>query len=181
MSIADFNAKLLAWANEDSARMERIDTDTQWDDFCIDLSDEERSFVRLTVFLSGSENGEFIQSNYTGEPTTDPSYHQNLPQKLEMEGRHPVWCDFSYQYSYHIADKETLTVGERDLCVASMLNAVQKFWDETSLNDLLTMTKTDITSWLISLTAGYSSDAIIITINTDRVHFEHTEESIEMP
>ena len=30
------------------------------------------------------------------------------------------------------------------------------------------------------LDAEYSSDAIIITINTEQVHFEHTEESIEM-
>ncbi len=179
-SVADFNAKLLAWADEDFNRMERIDADIQWNDFCVDLSEEEQSFVQLTVLLSGIENGEFVQSNYTGEPETDPAHHQNLPQKLEINNQQPIWCDFSYQYSYHIADKKVLTVGERDRCVGGMINAVQKFWDETPLNDLLTMTKSDITSLLTSLAAEYSNDAITITINTEQVHFEHTDERIEM-
>lgn len=181
MSIADFNAKLLAWADENFDRMERIDADTQWNDFQVELSDEERAFVRLTVLLSGTENGKFIQSNYTGRPEVDPTYHQNLPQKLEMDNQQPIWCDFSYQYSYHIADKKTLTIGERDRCVGGMLNAVQKFWDETPLNDLLTMTENDIISRLTSLATEYSSDAITITINTEQVHFEHTDERVERP
>lgn len=179
MSIADFNAKLLAWADGDFDRMERIDADTQREKFHVELSDEERAFVQLTVLLSGTENGKFIQSKYTGEPEADPTYHQSLPQKQEVDNQKPVWCDFSYQYSYHIADKGSLTVGDRDRCVAGMLSAVQKFWDETPLNDLLTMTKSDIISQLTSLAAEYSSDAITITINTEQVHFEHTEKLVE--
>ena len=179
MSVADFNAKLLAWADEDFDRMERIDADTRLNDFHVELSDEERAFVRLTVLLSGTENGRFVQSNYTGEPEADPTYHQSLPQKLEMDNQQPIWCDFSYQYSYHIADKETVKIGDRDRCVAGMLSAVQKFWDETTLADLLTMTKDDIISRLTSLAAEYSSNAITITINTEQIHFEHTEKRVE--
>lgn len=181
MSIAEFNAKLLAWADEDFGRMERVDADTRWNDFRVELSDEERVFVRLTVLLSGTENGQFIQSNYTGLPETDPSYHQNLPQKQEMNDQQPVWCDFSYQYSYHIANKETLTVGVRDCCVGGMINAVEKFWDDTTLDNLLTMTKSDMISRLNSLAAEFSSDAITITVNAEQVHFEHTEERAEIP
>ena len=178
MSVADFNAKLLAWADEDFDRMERIDTDIRSNDFHVELSDEERAFVRLTVLLSGTENGKLVQSNYTGGPEADPTYHQSLPQKLEMDNQQPIWCDFSYQYSYHIADKETVTIGDRDRCVAGMLSAVQKFWDETPLNDLLAMTQRDIISWLTSLVAEYSNDAITITVNTNQIHFEHTEEQV---
>lgn len=180
MSIADFNAKLLAWADEDFDRMGRIDADTQWDDFQVDLSDEERQFVRLTVYLSGTENGEFVQSCYTNEAEADPVYGQSLPQKLEREGEQPIWCDLYYQFSYHITDKETVMVGERDRLVGGMVSDVQKFWDETTLDDLLTMTEGDIISKLTSLAAEYSSNGVTITINEERVHFEHTEGRTEM-
>ena len=180
MSIADFNAKLLAWANEDFDRMERIDADTQWDDFKVGLSEEDRMFVCLTVYLSGTENGEFVQRSYTNEVEADPVYQQSLPQKLERDGEQPVWCDLYYQFSYHIADKENVTVGERDRLVSGMVSEIKKFWDETTLDELLTMTEADIISKLTSLAAEYSSDDITITINAERVHFEHTEERAEM-
>ena len=64
-SIKDFNTSLLAWANENRERMERIDEDTKFNDFSVTLTAEELSFVRLTVFLSGMENGKAIQSSYT--------------------------------------------------------------------------------------------------------------------
>lgn len=180
MSIADFNAKLLAWADEDFDRMERIDADTQWNDFQVDLSEEDRQFVRLTVYLSGTENGKFVQSSYTNEAEDDPVYGQSLPQKLERDGKQPIWCDLYYQFSYHIADKETVTVRERDHLVDGMVSAIQKFWNETTLDDLLTMTEDDIISKLTSLAAEYSSNGVTITINEERVHFEHTEGRTEM-
>ena len=37
--------------------MERIDEDTKFNDFSVTLTAEELSFVKLTVFLSGMENG----------------------------------------------------------------------------------------------------------------------------
>lgn len=176
MSIEDFNAKLLAWANEDFDRMERIDADTKWNDFQVELNAEELSFVQLTVFLSGNENGEFVRSSYMSEPETDPVYHQNLPQKLKRDKQRPIWCDLYYPFSYHITDKETLTVGERDRCVNGMISAVRRFWDETTLEDLLAMTESDIISRLASLAAEYSNRDITITINEEQVHFEHAEE-----
>lgn len=180
MSIADFNAKLLAWADEDFSRTERIDADMLCNDFQVSLSEEELGFIRLTVFLSGAENGEFVQSSYTNEAEADPVYGQSLPQKLERDGKQPIWCDLYYQFSYHIADKETLTVGERDRLIGGMVNAIQKFWDETTLDDLLTMTEDDIISKLTSLAEDYSSNDVTITINAECVHFEHTEERNEM-
>lgn len=180
MNIADFNAKLLAWMDEDFDRMVRIDADTQRDDFQVDLSEEERQFVGLTVYLSGTENGEFVQSCYTNEAEADPVYGQSLPQKLEREGKQPIWCDLYYQFSYHIADKETVTVGERDRLVGGVVSDIQKFWDEETMDELLAMTEDDIISKLTALAAKYSSNGVTITINAERVHFEHTEERTEM-
>ena len=182
MSVADFNAKLLAWADEDFSRMERIDADMLCNDFQVSFSEEELAFLRLTVFLSGTENGEFVQSNYTGDPMVAPAYQESLPQKVDKSNeKAPMWCDFGYRFLYHIANQETLTVGERDRCIGGMITAVEKFWNDTTLDDLLTMTKDDVISCLNSLAAEYSTDDIVITISAEHVHFDHTEERPELP
>ena len=182
MSVADFNAKLLAWADEDFSRMERIDADMLCNDFQVSLSEEELAFIRLTVFLSGTENGNFVQSNFTGDVVADPVYQESLPQKVDKSNEMaPMWCDFGYRFSYRIANKETLTVGERDRCVGGMITAVEKFWNDTTLDDLFTMTKDDVISCLNSLAAEYSTDDIVITISAEHVHFDHTEERPELP
>ena len=81
MSLADFNSALLEWTNENPEGMERISEDTGRNDFQVTLTDEELSFVMLTVFLSGMENGKAIQSSYAGEPIS-PYYEEELPQKI---------------------------------------------------------------------------------------------------
>lgn len=182
MSVADFNAKLLAWADEDFSRMERIDADMLCNDFQVSLSEEELAFIRLTVFLSGTENGNFVQSNFTGDVVADPVYQESLPQKVDKSNEMaPMWCDFGYRFSYRIANKETLTVGERDRCVGGMITAVEKFWNDTTLDDLLSMTKDDVISRLTALAVEYSTDDVAITINAEQVHFDHTEERPELP
>ena len=182
MSVADFNAKLLAWADEDFSRMERIDADMLCNDFQVSFSEEELAFIRLTVFLSGIENGEFVQSNYTGDPMADPACQESLPQKVDKSNeKSPLWCDFGYRFSYHISNQETLTVGERDRCIGGMIKAVEKFWNDTTLDNLLTMTKSDMISYLNSLAAEYSTDNIVIAISAEKVHFDHTEERPELP
>ena len=182
MSVADFNAKLLSWANEDFKRVERVDADMLCNDFQVSFSEEELAFIRLTVFLSGIENGEFVQSNYTGDPMADPACQESLPQKVDKSNeKSPLWCDFGYRFSYHISNQETLTVGERDRCIGGMIKAVEKFWNDTTLDNLLTMTKSDMISYLNSLAAEYSTDNIVIAISAEKVHFDHTEERPELP
>lgn len=180
MAVADFNLKLLGWADTNNERMERIDADCGWNDYQVDLSDDDLSFVRLTIYLSGQENGKHVQSLYTGNPEADPVYEEYLPQRLaEGERNHTAWCDLYYQFSYHMTDKETVTVGERDCCVGGMIRAIQEFWDTTPLDDLLQMSKDDVAMYLTSLADEYSNDLIKITVDKERIHFENVDERAE--
>ncbi len=175
-SVADFNMDLLEWANESYERMERINIDIAQQDFSVNLDSDELSFVALTTWLSGVENGKYVQSINTGRKEEDPGYNQYLPSKTAEENGYGAWCDLFYQFSYHIADKETLTVGERDYCIGSMMNGIQDFWNETDLEEMLSMTKDDVISKLKEIAEEYSNDDISITIYEDSVGFEKMDE-----
>ena len=175
-SVADFNMDLLEWANESYERMERINIDIAQQDFSVNLDSDELSFVALTTWLSGVENGKYVQSINTGRKEEDPGCNQYLPSKTAEENGYNAWCDLFYQFSYHIADKETLTVGERDYCIGSMMNGVQDFWNETDLEEMLSMTKDDVISKLKEIAEEYSNDDISITIHEDSVGFEKMDE-----
>ncbi len=175
-SVADFNMDLLEWANESYERMERINIDIAQQDFSVKLDSDELIFVALTTWLSGVENGKYVQGIKTGWKEEDPGYNQYLPSKTAEENGYGAWCDLFYQFSYHIADKETLTVGERDYCIGSMMNGVQDFWNETDLEEMLSMTKDDVISKLKEIAEEYSNDDISITIYEDSVGFEKMDE-----
>ena len=175
-SVADFNMDLLEWANESYERMERINVDTAHQDFSVNLDSDELSFVALTTWLSGVENGKYVQSINTGRKEEDPGCNQYLPSKTAEENGYNAWCDLFYQFSYHIADKETLTVGERDYCIGSMMNGIRDFWNETDLEEMLSMTKDDVISKLKEIAEEYSNDDISITIYEDSVGFEKMDE-----
>ena len=175
-SVADFNMDLLEWANESYERMERINIDIAQQDFSVKLDSDELIFVALTTWLSGVENGKYVQSINTGRKEEDPGYNQYLPSKTAEENGYGAWCDLFYQFSYHIADKETLTVGERDYCIGSMMNGIRDFWNETDLEEMLSMTKDDVISKLKEIAEEYSNDDISITIYEDSVGFEKMDE-----
>ena len=175
-SVADFNMDLLEWANESYERMERINIDIAQQDFSVKLDSDELSFVALTTWLSGVENGKYVQSINTGRKEEDPGCNQYLPSKTAEENGYNAWCDLFYQFSYHIADKETLTVGERDYCIGSMMNGIRDFWNETDLEEMLSMTKDDVISKLKEIAEEYSNDDISITIHEDSVGFEKMDE-----
>ena len=174
MSIADFNMALLAWANENYDRMERVNCDTGWNDFQLSLDDEELSFVKLTVYLSGNENAKYVQSNYTGRPEEAPVYNQDLPQKTIVENGRTAWCSLWYQFSYSLTDYAT--VGERDYCVGNMVRDIEKFWNETGTEDMLKMTEKDVAEKLRKIAGGYNTKHITITINEENVQFESMDE-----
>lgn len=175
-SVADFNMDLLTWAEENDERMARIAEDVACQDFSVNLSREELPFVTLTAWLSRVENGKYVQSRYTGQPEEDPSYNQFLPLKTPDGNGYGAWCDLSYQFSYHIADKQALTVGERDACIGNMMREIQEFWNGTDIEEMLTMTKDDIVSKLQGIAAEHSNAKITITIREDSVWFEKLDE-----
>ena len=176
MSVADFNMALLAWANENHDRMERVNCDTGWNDFQVALDDEEFFFVKLTVNLSGNENAKYVQSSYTGKPEEEPVYNQDLPQKTIVENGRAAWCSLWYQFSYSITDKSKIKVGERDYCVGNMIKDIEKFWNETGTEEMLKMTEKDVVEKLREIAGGYSTKHITITIDEEHVQFESMDE-----
>lgn len=176
LPLAKFNSALLDWANENYERMERIGEDTATGDFPVPLSDEELSFVRLTVFLSGMENGRQIQSNYTGREAEDPAYDETLPAKIAEENGRAAWCCLFYRFSYRVSDAERVTVGERDRQVAGMIEAVRAFWDGTDLESLLNMSEDEVTTALEQIARAQSSGNITITTGRDQIYFERMDE-----
>lgn len=177
LSVADFNRTFLEWCNENYEAIERIGADTGTHTRQISLSESERAFVELTVELSGEENAKYVQSNYTGRPEADPSYAEQLPEKLITDARRsPAWCDLYYRFSYHITDKGAVTVGERDDCIGGMIHAVHAFWEETDINELLAMTEVDVIMRLRAIAAEYGNDRIEIIIDGDGIGFESMDE-----
>ena len=174
--VADFNMDLLEWANESYERMERINIDTAQQDFSVNLDSDELSFVAITAWLSGVENGKYVQSINTGRKEEDPILNQYLPSKTAEENGYGAWCDLFYQFSYHIADKQTLTVGERDACISNMISEIQDFWNGTDIDEMLGMTEGDIVGKLKEIAAEYSNDDITIIIQEDSVSFEKMDE-----
>lgn len=173
MSLADFNAALLAWADEDYERMERIDQDDRYDDFKVPLSEDERSFVEWTVFLSGHENAQAVRSAYTGEQENDLWHDQYLPVRFGASDGRSGYCSLYYQFSWHIADKSAVTVGERDRQISGMMKAVQDFWNEIDTEELLKMSEADIVAKLQEIMGAYSTSNITITTSENYVGFEN--------
>ena len=176
MMIADFNKALLDWANGNHERMERINEDTAYNDFQVTLTAEELSFVKMTVFLSGMENGKAVQGIYTETQPSNPCYGEYLPQKTTNENGTAAWCSLYYQFSYSISDTETVTVGERDRQIEGMINSVHAFWNDTDIESILKMSESDIVKHLKKIAETYSTDNVIITTNEEQVHFECMDE-----
>ena len=150
--------------------MERIAEDTTWNDFQVNLTSEELSFVKLTVFLSYTENGTYIRKE------ENPSFAKDMPQRTIWENEYAAWCSLYYQFSYHISDKNAVTVGERDQQIEKMISAIQTFWNNTDIENLLKMSESDIVEKLEKLAALYSNEGVTITINEEQVQFESMDE-----
>lgn len=176
LPIADFNKKLLKWANENYERMERVNCDVSYNDFSVPLTADERCFVLLSVNLSGIENAKHIQSNYTGRVEEAPSYDCYLPQKTDEKNGSSAWCELYYQFSYQISNKETLTVGERDHCIGGMMTDIQRFWEKLDIDCLLETEKEDVVKELQKIADSYSTELLAITIKEDQVAFERMNE-----
>ncbi|MDE7478410.1 MAG: hypothetical protein K2M91_10750, partial [Lachnospiraceae bacterium] len=169
---------LLDWANEEYERMERIDCDRGWKDFRVALTDEEKSFVTVTVWLSGMENGAYVRSLTKKEPEQDIEVNINLPSKdvTAQNGNANAWCSLYYSFSYHILDKEKATIGERDERIGKVIGDIENYWETSDVEELLKMTEDDMIETLHQIAAKYSSDDITITIMDKRTSFESMDE-----
>ena len=174
MSAADFDNALLDWGNDHYDSYERIREDDFLDDFQIDLSEEELSFVRLTMALSGEENYRMVQSLKTGCPKEDPVYRSCRFNRAEEDGL--IWCGFDYAFSYHLADEDNITVGERDRLIGGVIQDIEAFWTDTDLEDLLKLTRGDVLEKLEAIAGRYSNRKVSITILEDHLYFEHMNE-----
>lgn len=180
MTLADFNSALLDWANAHSDSYDRIECDRIWDDFRVNLAAEDKAFVTRTVRLSGIENGMLIRSLYRGETeeeAEDASIGTTLTKNPGEEAPQHTWCQMYYSFSYHVSDKEKVTVGERDRAVGGMLDGIEDFWSQTDIEELLKMEKSDIIQELNDLAAKHSTRNIKITIaKDDQIGFERMDE-----
>ena len=172
MSLKKFNQSLLDWTNWNYALMMRIDMDIRNNNFAVTLTDEELSFVTLSVRLSGLENSRYVESGYTGEPEQDPVYSIQLPSRRVSTNSLAAQCDLYAEFSYHITDKETVTVGQRDKSVGGMISEINKFWNETDIEELLKMSKKDIVNKLDVMAAKYSGEGVEIFVNEYSINFE---------
>ncbi|MBD5515534.1 MAG: hypothetical protein HDR06_13080 [Lachnospiraceae bacterium] len=180
MSLADFNSALLAWGNEHSDSYDRIECDRIWDDFRVNLSEEDKAFITRTVRLSGRENAMVVRSLYRGkteEEAEDVSIGDTLTKNPGDEAPQLTWCQMYYSFSYHVSDKEKVTVGERDRAVGGMSDGIEDFWEQTDIEELLKMDKSDIIVKLNELAKKYSTRNITITVaKDDQIGFECMDE-----
>lgn len=174
LSVADFNEALLDWGNANFDAYERIREDYYRNDYQVELSDEELFFIGITMEFSGEENYRRIQSLRTGRPEEAPGYRSYLMEKEAADGI--TWCGFEYEFTYRLSDQNAVTVAARDGQLSGVLREINCFWEETSLEELLRMTKADVLQKLNEIAVKYSNDWIEITIDEECLYFEGMDE-----
>lgn len=177
MVLEDFNRKLLAWADEDFERAERIGGDVGYHDFAVPLTQEELFFVTVSANYSHMENAKSIQSHYTGREEEDPYVNQDLGYKDMVERGRGAYADLWYQFSYHVNDRSRITVGARDRCIDGMISEIQGFWNETGVETLLTLEEDDMALILQQIADANSTEQLMLHI--EAVCFETNDERLE--
>lgn len=178
-SLTEFNSILLDWANVHVGSYERILEDFYRKDYfqeepSISLTKEQSRFVAMTIMLSDEENRRQLQAARTGKPEEDPLFRSYRLYKTDAEGL--LWCGFDYSFHYHIAEKNIVTVGERDRLVGNVIDAIEAFWAETNLETLQTLTREDVLAKLEDIAFHYSNHQITFTIPEEQLYFEHMDE-----
>ncbi len=174
MTVVDFDRMLLDWANENFDAYERIREDCYRKERQAALSEEELFFVDTTMTLSAEENYRMVQHLKTGRPEEDPGYISYRLQKTIADGL--AWCGFEYAFTYHIFNKNELSVAERDTQVGGVIRDIENLWESTDVEAFLQMTREDVMKKLEEIAAKYSDGRIEITIDKERVYFEEMDE-----
>ncbi|MDE6941475.1 MAG: hypothetical protein K2P40_11110 [Lachnospiraceae bacterium] len=87
-----------------------------------------------------------------------------------------AWCSLDYCFSYHIADKEKVTIGARDGQIGKMMREIQDHWASSDIDEILQMTESDMSELLHAAAEKYSTRNITITILDDGTRFECMDE-----
>lgn len=177
LPLAEFDQRLLDWANEHFEAYGRISCDAIWNDYGAELTAEEKRFVSLTCALSGTENGMRVRALHTGRPEEAPGISASLPSRMEEAGGGAAWCDLYYQLFYRVADPAAVTVAERDACVGGMLAGIERFWQDTSLNALLAMSEEEVIEQFQRWAAQNSTDGVRFEpVTAGDIHYEAMDE-----
>lgn len=171
LRLSEFNDRLLAWCNAHDEAMERIGTDAFLDDYQVSLSEEEQSFAAVTMDLSRGENYRWVTSLNTGSPREDNQVGGG--SWLTKERPDGSWCQMRYWFSYHIEDFSRVTVKERDRAVCGMVEKIEAFWNENSLDVLRKMSREEVAEIFRGYAKECSTDGIRISIEESEVQFEH--------
>lgn len=163
LTVAEFNNRLLEWStpNFEGAYTTVIENDIAVQQFPEYLSADERNFLSLTVAASNNENSVQMRSYY-GKPLIDPDLSFELTRE-NMEVDPPIWTQLMYGFSYHF-DANKVTVGERDLVLAKVINEVQGFWNSTDIDKLASMTADDMLEQLKTRIEACSTETVELSI-----------------
>ena len=173
LSLKEFNELVLNWGNKYFNAYESITEDTARSEFPMELSEEELEFLRLTMPLSQEENYRMIQSIKTGSPAEDPCVSA---EQLDRNDGEWAWCHLWYQFSYHVADKNTMTVAERDRRVNGFMGEVRNFFQKTDFDALLQLNETDVVEKMQEFAKKYSGKQLTIAVDENLVQFESMDE-----
>lgn len=180
MKLDDFNKRLAKWASagNDRMRMDRINDDINYENFAVNLTDEEREFVTTTINFSGLENAKKFKALYTKGKEELPVISISFSEDTKVgDGRYESY-DCSYSFSYKIKEKDKITVAERDNAVRGFMLAAGKIWSNPEFSDLSKVDKEDIIKKLGETAKEHSGDKVSFNILEDQLVFDKINETI---
>lgn len=178
MSVADFDRALLDWCDEDHERMERIGEDAMQGEYGRNLTEKEKFFVDLTFGLSREENHRLVNNMRAGEPEKEEDLRYGWINqdfyKSSDDGL--AWVNCWYCFYWYIADKDKLTIGERDAKVNGFMEEVIAVLSDMDLEELLVFEAEDLLLRLEEIAKKYSNDLFKIEIEEENVSIERMDE-----
>lgn len=178
MTVADFDYALLDWCNEDYDRMERIVEDAMQGEYGKILTPEEKSFVDLTYGLSREENRRMVDNMREGEPEKEENLRYGWINRNFYKSSYDglAWVNCWYCFYWYIADRDKLTVGERDAGIKGFMEEAERILSDTDLDKLLNWETEDFKLLLKETAKEYSNDFLRIEVAEENVSIEHMDE-----
>lgn len=166
LPVAEFNAAVLDWANEDYDRADRVIEDIMRNQIAPPLTSDELAFVTFTARASNEENAALLRSLRSGKPKEDPAFWDFFMKEASDTQEGLAFCRLDCYLSYHIADERALTVAQRDKALAGAWQDIRQFWSETELDNLLALGEAGVRTKLETIAAAHSSQGITLTVGT---------------